>query len=84
GCKNYINVSEGCTMSLLPLVVELKGKKLVDLLYRTNAAAHYLAKMGKWNKRLGEIRPDDFPRELKSILWKDAFGMSYITENGSW
>ncbi|KAI3875002.1 hypothetical protein MKW98_019575, partial [Papaver atlanticum] len=28
-----------------------------------------------------EIKPDDFPQELKSILWEDAFGLEYYNES---
>ncbi|KAI3968971.1 hypothetical protein MKX01_001448, partial [Papaver californicum] len=71
-----------------PVVMELRDKNIRSLTssWNSNPAAHYLAKREKRNKRPqvekkedpddekpGEIEPDDFPQELKDILWRDAF-----------
>ncbi|RZC81129.1 hypothetical protein C5167_043698, partial [Papaver somniferum] len=64
--------------------------ELTGYLGYLNKAAYYLAKMGKKNRAkvenqeeriassdegTGEIKPCDFPQELKQILWRDAEGV---------
>ncbi|KAI3941951.1 hypothetical protein MKW98_009161 [Papaver atlanticum] len=90
-CEGYLTWTDGCDLSLLPHLREIKdeihnGPYVRDVSRSPrvlNAAAYYLAKMEKRKQKIargdneepGEIEPDDFRQELKNILWKDAFGI---------
>ncbi|KAI3909728.1 hypothetical protein MKW98_014145 [Papaver atlanticum] len=97
-CEACISMYMGRDGRLVaPLLVELSGKKIVQLTtsWGTDAAGHYLAKWGKKNKRPQvekkeeriapdddkptEMKPDDFPQELKHILWQEAFRKPQFT-----
>ncbi|KAI3841056.1 hypothetical protein MKW92_051931, partial [Papaver armeniacum] len=93
-CESYFKGYRGWNKSLMAsLVVELRGKK--NLLQLTNSwskAAHYLAKREKKKKKEersapddddkpGDMELDDFPPELKDILWIEAFATSNFMAN---
>ncbi|RZC53874.1 hypothetical protein C5167_012739 [Papaver somniferum] len=65
------------------LALQLRGNNYIEeLTTGWGKAAHYLSKRENKIKRPedddkpGEMKPDDFPEELKNILWQDAFGTS--------
>ncbi|KAI3909794.1 hypothetical protein MKW98_014211 [Papaver atlanticum] len=97
-CESFFSGYRGWNRRLMvPLVVELRGKNIVELTNSggANAAAHYLAKREKMIKmpevekkeetiapdddKPAEMEPDDFPQDLKDILWQDAFKTSHFT-----
>ncbi|KAI3904188.1 hypothetical protein MKW92_040455, partial [Papaver armeniacum] len=68
---------------------KIRSQKIKALKHAWSEPAHYLAKREKKNRRPevekkvvfyhdkpGDLVPDDFPRELKNLLWRDAFASS--------
>ncbi|KAI3868764.1 hypothetical protein MKW98_008849 [Papaver atlanticum] len=84
-CERYFSGYRGWNRRLMvSLLVELRDKNIEELESAWSEAAHYLAKQEKKNKRTApydddkpsDMSPDDFPQELKNILWRDAFASS--------
>ncbi|XP_026387598.1 uncharacterized protein LOC113282749 [Papaver somniferum] len=74
-CLSYLDLYVGSNMEVLPLVQDLKRQKILPIAESPrvcNEAAHYLAKMAKNKRLVGEIKPDAFPQNLKDILWEDV------------